>query len=393
MKLETRLIHAGGESDSETGAVAPPIHLSTTFEHPPDASRIEGHTYVRQGNPTQDRLEDALAACEGGDDAVFYASGLAAAAALLQSLDEGSHVLFPRDVYHGVRELAHEYLPRWGCTFDDVEMEDLDQVAEAVRPETRLIWAETPSNPLLQISDLEGLSGLARDAGALLLADNTFATPILQHPLEHGADLVLHSATKYMGGHSDVQGGALILGTELKTELGTELKTELSRDAGAGPPLAERLRAVRTRLGAVASPFNAWLVLRGLRSMACRVERHAENALAVAEMLADHEAVVEVYYPGLPSHPGHHLAMRQMRAFGGMVAFRVDGGRAAALDAAGRLRLFRNATSLGGAESLVEHRASMEGPDSPTPDDLLRLSVGLEHADDLIADLQHALGP
>lgn len=383
MKLETRLIHAGGEPDPATGAVAPPIHLSTTFEHPPDASELEGHSYVRESNPTQDRLETALAACEVGDDAVFYASGIAAAAAVLQSLDPGSHVLFPRDVYHGVRELAHEYLPRWGCTFDDVEMEDLDQVAEAVRPETCLIWAETPSNPLLQISDLEGLSGLARDAGALLLADNTFATPILQHPLEHGAHLVLHSATKYMGGHSDVQGGALILGSDLEKELGTEL----------APALGERLRSIRTRLGAVASPFNAWLVLRGLRSMTCRVERHAENALAVAEMLADHEAVVEVYYPGLPDHPGHHLAMRQMRAFGGMVAFRVDGGRAAALDAASRLRLFRNATSLGGAESLVEHRASMEGPDSPTPDDLLRLSVGLEHADDLIADIEHALGP
>ncbi len=371
MKLETLLIHSGAEADPTTGAIAPPIHLSTTFDHGPDCQRHDGHVYIRESNPTQSQLEEALAASEGGEAALFFASGLAAAAALLQSLPAGSHLLYPDDVYHGVREMALDFLPRWGCTATAVNMADLDQVRAALTPETRMIWAETPSNPLLKVSDLKALAEIAHDHGALLAVDNTFATPILQRPLELGADIVMHSATKYMGGHSDVQGGALMLRQR--------------------EPLYSSLTHIRVVLGAVASPFNAWLVLRGLRSMACRVERHAANALAIARALDDHPAFEAVHYPGLEGHPGHDVARRQMKAFGGMISIQLRGGRDQAIAVASRVKLFANATSLGGVESLIEHRASSEGPAGITPENLLRVSVGLEHPDDLIADLLQAL--
>ena len=371
MKLETALIHTGAEVDPTTGAVAPPIHLSTTFDHGPDNALHDGYVYIREGNPTQSRVEAALAASEGGAAALFFASGLAASAAYLQSLPPGSHVLLPEDVYHGVREMGKRFLPRWGGEATPVDMANLTAVRAALRPETRLIWAETPSNPLLRIADLAALAEIAGAHGARLMVDSTFATPILQRPLDLGADVVVHSATKYMGGHSDVQGGALVL---------------KDRD-----PVYDSLLHIREVLGGVASPFNAWLVLRGLRSLACRVERHAANALAVARALADHPALEAVHYPGLPQHPGHAIARRQMSAFGGMLSLAVRGGREAAIGVASRVRLFTNATSLGGAESLIEHRASSEGPASKAPPNLLRLSIGLEHPDDLIADLEQAL--
>ncbi len=371
MKLETLLIHTGAEIDPATGAVAPPIHLSTTFDHGPDRQLHDGHVYIRESNPTQSRLEEALAASEGGEAALFFASGLAACAAVFQTLPAGSHVLYPDDVYHGVGEITHDFLPRWGCTATAVDMADTDAVRAALTPQTRLIWAETPSNPLLKIADLSALAEIAHAGDARLAVDNTFATPILQRPLELGADVSVHSATKYMGGHSDVQGGALMLKQR--------------------EPLHGALTHIRTVLGGVASPFNAWLVLRGMRSLACRVERHAANALAVARALAGHPALETVHYPGLEEHPGHDVARRQMRAYGGMLSLQVRGGREAAIAIASRVKLFANATSLGGVESLIEHRASSEGPTSTTPENLLRVSVGLEHPDDLIADLLQAL--
>jgi cystathionine gamma-synthase len=375
LEFETIAVHAGGEVDPATGAVAPPIHLSTTFEHGPAGEVPRGYLYIRESNPTQSRLEQALTAVEGGEAAFVFASGMAAGAAYLQALPAGSHVLFHRDLYYGFRTLAHDYLPRWGLAASAADLGDDQALAGALRPATRLVWAETPTNPLLEVLDLQRIAETAHAHGAGLLVDGTLATPALQRPLELGADVVLHATTKYLGGHSDVQGGALVL---------------RRRD----PALATRLDQVRHDLGAVASPFNSWLVLRGLRTLACRMERHAANALAVARALAGRpNEVAAVHYPGLPSHPGHEIARRQMRAFGGMISFRLAGGREHALRVASRLRLFLNATSLGGSESLIEHRASAEGAHSTAPPDLLRASIGLEHPDDLVADLLQALAP
>lgn len=371
MKFETRAVRAGGKPDPATGAIAPPIHLSTTFEHGPAAETPLGYMYIRESNPTQTRLEEALAEVEGGESALVFGSGLAAGAAYLQALPAGSHVIFPDDIYYGFRTIALEFLPRWGMESTAVDMADLSRVRAALRPSTRLIWAETPSNPLMKIVDLAALAGIARAAGAKLIVDGTFATPALQRPLELGADAVMHATTKYLGGHSDVQGGVVIL-----------------RERGDA---AEKIAHVRHILGAVSSPFNSWLVLRGLRSLPCRMERHSANGLAVARALGTHPNVEAVHYPGLESHPGHAVAAKQMSGFGGMLSFRVRGGRDAAIRVASRVRLLTNATSLGGTETLIEHRASSEGPTSPTPQNLLRVSVGLEHPDDLIEDLTRAL--
>jgi cystathionine gamma-synthase len=296
---------------------------------------------------------------------------MAAGIALLQALPPGSHAVFPDDVYYGFRMAAEEVLPNWGIRSDFVAMDDLAALEAALRPETRLVWLESPSNPLLKVTDLAAAAALARQAGALSVVDNTFATPVLQRPIELGVDVVHHSTTKYFGGHSDVMGGALIF-------------------ARRGE-LYDRVHHLRHLLGAVASPFNCWLVLRGVRSMACRVAAQSSGALAVARALEASPAVSAVHYPGLPSHPGHEIAHRQMSAFGAMLSFRAAGGREAALAAVSRARLFTRATSLGGVESLIEHRASSEGPSSRTPQDLVRLSVGLEHPDDLAADLLQAL--
>jgi cystathionine gamma-synthase len=371
MKFETLTVHAGPGPDPSTGALAPPIHLSTTFARDESGTPLGGHTYIRESNPNQAALESALAPLEGGEAALVFASGMAAGVALLQTLPPGSHVILPHDAYYGFAIAGREFLPHWGLAADFVDMTDLRNLEKALRKDTRLVLLETPSNPLMCVVDLAGAIALARGAGAMTLVDNTFATPALQRPLALGADAVLHATTKYFGGHSDVQGGALVFAKR-----------------GASCEAAAHVRHI---LGAVASPFNSWLVLRGLRTLAVRVAAQAATALTVARALADHPGTSAVHYPGLPSDPGHEIARRQMSAFGGMLSFRARGGREAALRAVGRVRLFSRATSLGGVESLIEHRASSEGPTSTTPQDLVRLSIGLEHADDLVADLRQAL--
>ena len=369
MRFETKAIHAGMHVDEETGAIAPPLHLSTTFERSEEGEASRGYSYVRDGNPTQERLEEALSAIDGGAAALAFGSGMAAGAALLQALPRGAHVILPDDCYYGYRGLAEDYFERWGLAFDVVAMEDLDTVRAAMRAETKVVWAESPSNPLMKVVDLAALAELAHGRGARLVVDGTFATPALQRPLELGADVVLHSTTKYLGGHTDVQGGALVF-----------------RELDA---LHDETLHVRKLVGGVASPFNSWLVLRGIRTLAARMRVHSENALAVARFLS--ERVERVFYPGLESHPGHEIARRQMSAFGGMLSFLVRGGRAEALAVAAKTRLFVRATSLGGVESLIEHRNSSEGAGSRTAENLLRVSVGLEHPEDLIEDLRQAL--
>jgi cystathionine gamma-synthase len=371
MHIETIAVHAGAEIDPASAAIAPPLHLSTTFEHGPASEEIHGYSYIREKNPTQSRLEEAMKRLEGGDAALVFSSGMGAGAAVLQSLTPGSHVIFPDDVYVDFRNLSRQYLPNRGLESTSVNMQEAGQVQAAIRPNTKLIWIETPSNPLLKVADIRAITALAHDAGAAALVDNTFATPILQRPLQLGADIALHSTTKYCGGHSDVQGGCLIFRRR--------------------EPWYETLHNTRKVLGAVASPFGSWLILRGLRSLPCRMERHSANAAAIAAALHRSQFVAVVHYPGLDSHPGHAIAAGQMKSFGGMLSFQVRGGYDDAVRVASRVKLFINATSLGGTESLIKHRASAEGKASTTPVNLLRVSVGLEHPDDLIADLLQAL--
>ena len=371
MHFETKAVHAGMHVDDETGAISPPIHLSTTFERSEEGDTPRGFSYIRDGNPTQTRLEDALAAIEGGEVALAFASGMGAGAAVVQSLPAGSHVILPDDSYYSYRAIAAEYFSKWNLAYDIVAMENIDAVRKAVRRETKLVWIESPSNPLMKVVDIAALSALARERGAWSLVDGTFATPALQRPIDLGSDIVLHSTTKYLGGHSDVQGGALVFAKR-----------------GEFP---EQVEHTRKLIGGVASPFNSWLILRGIRSLAARIRVHSDNAMAVARFLAKNKRVEVVYYPGLESHPRHDVARRQMSAFGGMLSFLVRGGRKEALAVAAKTKLFVRATSLGGVESLIEHRNSSEGAGSKTAENLLRLSVGLEHADDLIADLEQAL--
>ncbi len=371
MRLETLAIHAGAEPDSETGAIASPLHLSTTFKHGPAGERVAGYEYQREANPTQDRLEACLAALEGGERALAYASGMAAMAGLLESLPNDSHILIPNDCYTGLRYLGAEFLPQRGITATALDMADLNAVRAALRINTKLIWAETPSNPMLAVADIAALAEIAHTHCALLACDNTFATPVLQQPLLLGADVVMHSTTKYFGGHSDVMGGALVFA-----------KANALFDAAAHR---------RHITGNIASPFNSWLILRGARSMPARMAWHCRNAMLVAEFLAAQPDVETVNYPGLASHPGHEIAKKQMRDFGGMLSVQFKGGRDAALQFASRVKLFTNATSLGGVESLMEHRASTEGDNPTSPQNLIRISVGLEHPDDLIDDLKQAL--
>ena len=371
MRLETLAIHAGGESDRETGAVTPPIHLATTFKHGPAAERIAGYEYQREGNPTNDRLRAAIAALEGAEEALTFASGMAAATTLLESIPAGARIVLPDDCYAGVRMLASEFLPERGVSVQCVDMADLAAVEAACASGIDLLWVETPSNPLMKLSDIAALAALAHAQNALLVCDNTFASPVLQQPLALGADIVMHSTTKYFGGHSDVLGGALAF----------------KRGDALYQRVAHRLHIT----GAVLAPFNAWLTLRGCRSLPARMALHCSNARKVAEFLETQPQLERVNYPGLASHAGHALAAKQMRDFGGMLSVQLRGGREAALAMAGKLHLFTNATSLGGCESLVEHRASTEGTHTTTPQNLLRLSIGLEHVDDLIADLAQAL--
>jgi cystathionine gamma-synthase len=368
----TLCVHAGGAPDPHTGAVVAPLHLSTTFARDADGALVGSDDYGRTGNPTRRRLEEALARLEGGGTALAFASGMAAASAVLRtSCGPGDRVLLPDDVYYGVRALLEGPLRRWGLRPVPVDLGDAAALDAALDEGAALVWVETPSNPRLRITDLSRVVARAGAAGARVVADNTFATPILTRPLAHGLDAVIHSTTKYLGGHSDVVGGAVVL--------------------PQASPLAAPLREAQALDGAVPSPFDAYLVLRGLRTLALRVRAASEGAARLAAFLDAHPAVTEVAWPGLPSHPGHAIAARQMKGgFGGMLSFRV-GSEARAREVAGRLELFVRATSLGGVESLVEHRAPVEGPDSATPRDLLRLSVGIEAPEDLEADLDRAL--
>ena len=371
MKLETLAIHAGRHVDLVTGAVTPPIHLSTTFERDKDGGYARGFSYTRGNNPNRKMLEECLAKLEGGAAATAFASGTAAANGVFRALAPGDHVIAPLDLYSGVRRLLVEFMQPWGLQVTFVDIADAAQVAQAMRPNTKIVWIETPSNPLLKIAHIARLAEIAHQSGALCVCDNTFATPILQNPLAFGADLVMHSTTKFIGGHSDVLGGAVI--------------------AKADNAFYQKVRNVMIYEGAAPSAFDCWLLLRGIQTMPYRVRAHAENAMRVATFLSAHPKVAAVHYPGLKTHPGHDLAAEQMRMFGGMMSFQVKGGRAEALAVAARVKLFTHATSLGGAESLMDHRESVEGPLSKTPPNLLRLSVGLEHPDDLIADLAQAL--
>jgi cystathionine gamma-synthase len=371
MRFETKAIHSGAAIDDATGAVAPPIHLSTTFARNEKGEPSHGYSYVRDANPNVTQLETALAAIDSGEAALAFASGMAAGAALLQTLPRGAHILIPDDCYYGFREIAHDFFERWDLGYDVVPMEDLDAVRRAMRDTTKFVWSESPSNPRMKIVDLAALAEIAHAHNALLITDGTFATPALQRPIEFGADVVLHSTTKYLGGHTDVQGGALIF---------------RKHDV-----LFDETQHIRKLIGGVLSPFNAWLTLRGIRTLAVRTRVQSENALALARFLASHPRVEAVFYPGLESHPRHDVAKRQMSAFGGMLSFLVRGTRADALAVTANVRLFVRATSLGGFESLIEHRESSEGPGSTTALNLLRVSVGLEHAEDLIADLAQAL--
>ncbi len=371
MRTETLSVHTGNEADPATGAVAPPIHLATTFRHGASGERIAGYEYQREGNPTNDRLREALAALEGGEDTITFASGMAAISTLLESLPNGARLLIPDDCYTGLRILCAEYLPERGIEAVMVDMGDLDAVRTACTLKTAMVWIETPSNPRMKVSDIAALVEIAHASGALTVVDNTFATPMLQRPLALGADIVMHSTTKYFGGHSDVLGGALVF----------------ARRDDFFTKVAHRVHIT----GATLAPFSAWLILRGCRSLGARMAMHCANARAIAEFLASRPEIERVNYPGLASHPGHTVAVKQMRDFGGMMSIELRGGREAALAMASRVRIFTNATSLGGCESLIEHRASVEGPNPRSPQNLLRMSVGLEHVDDLIEDLRQAL--
>ena len=372
MKLETLAIHAGRAPDPATGAVREPIHLSTTFERGPDGAYPKGYYYSRSGNPNRTALEQAVAALEGGVEAVAFASGSAATLAVFSLAAADRRIVCSSDCYHGTAKQLRELLPRWGAVVEFVDTTDLAAVETALEPGAALLWVETPSNPLLRVSDIAALADLAHAQGAMLACDNTFASPVLQQPLALGADIVMHSTTKFLGGHSDVLGGVVVV-----------------REPGE---TLGRLRDFQGAGGGVPSPFDCWLLLRSLATLPLRVRAQSAGALAIARFLAQHPGVECVHYPGLANHPGHALAARQMHdGFGAVVSLQVPGGAADALAVAARARLFTRATSLGGVESLIEHRASMEGPATRTPPNLLRLAVGLEHPDDLVADLERAL--
>ncbi|MBN0040891.1 cystathionine gamma-synthase [Cellulosimicrobium cellulans] len=398
--FSTRAIHAGQDPDATTGAVVPPIHQVSTYKQDGVGGLRGGYEYSRSANPTRTALEEALAAAESGGlrptadgspaaRGFAFASGLAAEDTLLRAVVRpGDHMIVPDDAYGGTYRLIARVFGPWGVEHTPVDLTDVEAVRAAVRPETRVVWVETPTNPLLGVSDIAALAGVAHDAGALLVVDNTFATPYLQQPLALGADVVVHSTTKYVGGHSDVVGGALVVAT------GAQLPGGLASPAG-GTDVAGAVGFHQNASGAVAGPFDAWLTLRGLKTLAVRMDRHQANAAAVADFLASHPAVTEVIYPGLASHPGHELAARQMSGFGGMVSFRA-GSEAKALDVCARTRVFTLAESLGGVESLIEHpgrmtHGSVAGTALEVPDDLVRLSVGIEDVEDLVADLTQAL--
>ena len=373
--FSTAAIHAGQEFDPTTGAVIPPVYFTTTFVQDGIGGFRNGYEYARGGNPTRTSLETLLAALEGGDRGFSFASGLAAEDALLRAvLAPAAHVLMGNDVYGGTHRLVQRVHAPWGVSLSTVDMSDLDAVRAAIRPETRVVWVETPSNPLMKVTDIAGVAEIAHAAGALVVVDNTFATPYLQQPLALGADAVVHSTTKYLGGHSDVLGGAVVL---------------------RHGELADQVGFLQFGAGAVSGPMDAWLTIRGIKTLAVRMDRHSANAQILAEALVGHPKLEQVYYPGLPDHPGHELAARQMRSFGGMISVRFADG-ATARTFAESTRLFQLAESLGGVESLVCYpaemtHASVRGTLLEVPDSVVRLSVGIEGVDDLLADLTGAL--
>jgi cystathionine gamma-synthase len=374
--FNTRAIHAGQEPDPLTGAVAVPIYQTSTYKQDGVGGLRSGYEYSRSANPTRTALEECLAAIEGGARGLAFASGLAAEDTVLRTLcAPGDHLLLPDDAYGGTFRLIARVLARWGVDYTPVAMHDAAAVAAAMRPNTKVVWVETPTNPLLNIADIAAIAEIAQRANAKLVVDNTFASPYLQQPLSLGADVVLHSTTKYLGGHSDVVGGAVI-----------------AKDAALGDEIAFHQNA----MGAVSGPFDAWLVLRGIKTLGVRMDRHCENAEQVVEFLTGHPEVTSVLYPGLPEHPNHDIAAKQMSKFGGMVSFRLRGGEHAALKVCELAHVFTLGESLGGVESLIEHpgrmtHASVANSPLEVPADLVRLSVGIENIEDLLTDLNSAL--
>ncbi len=369
--IQTICAHAGATPDPHTGAVTLPLYFSSTFHYPPTGEYPLGDIYSRESNPTRRALETILAQLEQGEDAAAFASGSAAASAVFQSLRPGDHVIINFDAYAGIRAMLKDVFMPWGLDVKFTDLSDLKNLSASIKPTTKLVWTESPTNPNLRIVDLISLIQICKQHQIKVAADNTFATPAFQNPIALGADIVMHSTTKYLGGHSDLTGGALI----------TAQKDEMW----------ERIRHIQHIQGAVAAPFDCWLLMRGIRSFVPRMMHHVSNARVVAEFLAQHPRVDSVLYPGLASHSGYEIAKKQMSGFGAMVSFLVKGSKMDAIKVAQRVRVFTNATSLGGTESLLEHRKSVEGPDSPTPDNLIRLSVGIEEANVLIEDLKQAL--
>lgn len=371
MEFSTKAIQLTHLPDNTAGSVSTPIYLSTTFERATDGTYPHGYGYSRTGNPNRELLENAMAALENGQDAIAFASGMAAIQAVLQTLKPGDHVLLPEDIYFTVILLVEEVFGQWGITYTKVDMTKPQNIESAIQKNTVLIWVESPSNPQLRLADIEAIAKISKSHNLLCVVDNTWATPVLQNPLNLGADIVMHASTKYIGGHSDVLSGILVF----------KEKNELS----------EKIRNYQKIAGPVASPFDCWLLTRGIKTMALRVKAQSETALKVAQFLESHPNVTQVYYPGLPSHPQYSLATKQMKSFGGMLSFNLKGDQQNALNFTGKLNLFTAATSLGGIESLIEHRKSVEGKTSIAPDNLLRISIGLEDSQDLIADLEMAL--
>lgn len=371
MKFETKAVHIGRHPDKQTGAVATPIHLSTTFEREADGTFPHGNIYSRNGNPNRLSLEECIASLEGGETAAAFSSGQAATMSVLQTLKPGDHVIFPDNVYWGSVKLLKDIFHHWGISYTLTNATDLNELEKSFTPKTKLVWLESPSNPLLKITDLQKAADMIHAHQAVCVVDNTWSTPVIQRPFELGADLVMHSTTKYFGGNSDVLGGVIVSKTDNE--------------------FFQKIRMIQQTGGAVPSPFECWLILRSMPSLSLRMNAHSENAQELAEFLEKHPKVTTVFYPGLISHPGHLIAKKQMNGFGGMLSFLVKGGEAAAVSVAGKVKVFTRATSLGGSHSLIEHRASVEGPDTQTPWNLLRISIGLEHIDDLIDDLDQAL--
>jgi cystathionine gamma-synthase len=370
MKIETLSVHAGRKVDPNTKAVTPPIYLSTTYERETDGEYPKGYNYSRNSNPNRESLEECLAELEGGAEGMAFSSGSAAAMSIFQTLLPGDHVIATDDIYHGTRKLLKRF-EAWNITSTFVDMTKPEEVKKAISKNTKLFWIESPTNPLLKIIDIKSISEIAHVNNSLVVCDNTWGTPVLQNPFKFGADLIVHATTKYIGGHSDILGGIVI-----------------SKSADL---LYEKIRDIQKSGGAVPSPFECWLVLRGIQTLPIRVRAQSESAIKIAQFLSTHKKVEIVHYPGLENHPGYAVASKQMFKYGGMISLQVKGGEKEAMAVASKVKLFTRATSLGGPESLIEHRASIEGPESKTPKNLLRLSIGLEHPEDLIEDLSQAL--